>query len=61
MPEETSFCFEIYISNLSDLSEQHNKQIQFYRIQGQYAGTKQRLSISPALSLVEELWENGLV
>lgn len=61
VPEETSFCFEIYISNLSDLSEQHDKQFLFYRIEGQYAGNKQRLSISLALSLLEELWEHASV
>lgn len=27
MPEETSFCFQIYITNLPDLSEQLCKQI----------------------------------
>lgn len=60
VPEETSFCFQIYITNLSDLSEQLDKQIPFYCSAGEYAGTKQGLSISPALALVEELWEHGL-
>lgn len=51
VPEETNFCFEIYISNLSDLPD---KQIQFYHMEGQYAGIKQKFSISLALSLLEE-------
>lgn len=61
MPEETSFCFQIFISNLSHLSEQLDKQILFYCNEGEYAGTKQQLSISAALALLEELWEHGLL
>lgn len=61
MPEETSFCFQIYISNLPDLSEQLHKQILFYCTGGEYAGTKQQLSISAAPAQLDELWEQGLV
>lgn len=45
MPEETSFCFQISISNLFDLCEKLHKQILLYCIEGEYAGTKQQLSI----------------
>lgn len=58
MPEETSSCFEIYNSNLSDLSEQHHKQILFYCTAEEYAGTKQQLSISVAFGLLVELCGN---
>lgn len=61
MPEETSFCFQIYITNLSDISEQLDKQIRFYCIEGDYAGTKQQFSISAVPALQEELWEHGLL
>lgn len=51
MPEETSFCFQIFITNLSHLSEQLDKQILFYCNGGEYAGTKQQVSISAAPAL----------
>lgn len=51
VPEETSSCFQIYISNLSDLSEQPDKQILFYWNDGEYTGTKQKRSICSALAL----------
>lgn len=51
VPEETSSCFQIYIRNLSELSEQPHKQIQFYWNDGEYTGTKQKLSICSALAL----------
>lgn len=60
MPEETSFCFQIFIPYLSDLFEQLDKQILFYCIEGEYAGTKQQLSIFVSLALLEKLWEYGL-
>lgn len=53
--EETSFCFQIFITNLLDLSEQLDKQILFYCNEGEYAGTEQQLSISAALALLEKL------
>lgn len=59
VPEETSFCFQIYITNLSDLSEQLDKQILFYCSGGEWADTKQELSTSPG-PLLEELWEHDL-
>lgn len=58
MPEETSSCFQIYISNLSDLSEQLHKQIFFYCTAREYAGTKQQLSISVGFGVQEEFWEH---
>lgn len=58
MPEETSSCFQIYISNLSDLSEQLHKQILFYCTAREYAGTKQQLSISLGFGVQEEFWEH---
>lgn len=60
VPEETSFCFQIYITNLPDLTEQLDKQIPFYCNRREYAGTKQELSISPGFALQEELWKHGL-
>lgn len=50
MPEGISFCFQIYITNLSDRSEQ----IRFYCIEGEYAGTTQQLSILFAASALQE-------
>lgn len=61
MPEETSFCFQIHITTLSDISEQLDKQIQFYCIEEEYAGTKQQLSIYAVPALQDELWEQGLL
>lgn len=52
MPEETSSCFQIYNSNLSDLSEQLDKQILFYCNDGEYTSTKQQLSICTAFALI---------
>lgn len=38
-----------------------DKQILFYCNEGEYAGTKQQLSISAALALLEELWDKWFV
>lgn len=58
VPEETSSCFQIYISNLSDLSEQLDKQILFYWNDGECTSKKKNSASVLLLLYLDKLWEH---
>lgn len=66
MPEESRFCFQIFISNLLDLSEQLDKQFLFYFNEGECASSKHQLNFSVSHALKEKFgnlicFEKGFV